>query len=364
METRTLTITVPASEARSVLWVGRGLLPTLGSLLEVTKYSQVIVVGDQGVRSLVNQVAQVLECGESHTLEIQGGEACKTLSCVEQLWRFFASVKLDRRSLVVGVGGGALSDSVGFAAATYMRGVAYANVPTTLLAQVDAGIGGKSGINLCGVKNLVGSITQPIGIVIDLDTLASLPTREVRSGFAEIVKHGLIADNNYFNLVSSRPCTDWSADELVDIVFRSCQIKCSIVESDISEQGLRKAINFGHSLGHAVEAYAIDSAVQLSHGEAVAIGMNAACFISNRVGLLSREQQQRCIEGIRRAGLPLVAPVPMDAKKLLNLLSLDKKNIGGIPRWTLLTEIGACVINQQVPEAIVREAIAHIQPPA
>ena len=362
MAPQTLNITIPGPEVVSPLWVGRGLLPTLPEILQTTRYSQVLVVGDRGAAQIVERITLSLGCANSRTHMLKGGEDCKSLACVEELWSFFAKAKLDRRGLVVGVGGGAISDLVGFAAATFMRGVAFAAVPTTLLAHVDAGIGGKTGINFGGVKNLVGVITQPVGIIIDIDTLQSLPEREIRSGFAEIAKHGLIADRAYFERVTSRNCADWSADELVDIVFRSCQIKCSIVESDIFENGPRRAVNFGHTLGHAVEAHALHTESPLTHGEAIAIGINAACFISHRVGLLSREDQQRSMAGIAQIGLPLTLSQKVAPEKLLEFLALDKKNVGGVSRWTLLEAIGAVVTDQQVPDGVVLEAIAHIQP--
>jgi 3-dehydroquinate synthase len=320
------------------------------------------VVGDQGAMSVTTQVSESLALPDSHRLVLPGGEECKSLAYLEQLWEFFAASKLDRRGLVISVGGGAMSDLVGFAAATYMRGVAFAAIPTTLLAQVDAGIGGKSGINVRGVKNLVGSIAQPVGIIIDTTVLQSLPAREIRSGFAEIVKHGLIADRGYFELVTSRDCSAWEPHELVDIVFRSCQIKGAIVGEDPSEQGTRKALNFGHTLGHAIEAYALHTGMSLNHGESVSIGMNAACFIARHVGLLADTEWQECVNGIARAGLPLSLPHAIDAEDLLNLLTLDKKNVGGATRWTLLKAIGCVIVDQAVPLEIVHQAISYIQP--
>lgn len=362
MTCRTMTIAVPSSSATSQLWVGSGILPTLASLLQPSNYSKVVVVGDRGAISVTTQVSQSLGITDSHQLVLQGGEDCKSIAHLEQLWEFFATSKLDRRGLVIGIGGGALSDLVGFAAATYMRGVAFAAVPTTLLAQVDAGIGGKSGINVRGVKNLVGSVAQPVGIIIDTAVLQSLPAREIRSGFAEIVKHGLIADRAYFEHVTSRDYSAWGQQELVDIVFRSCEIKGSIVEQDASEQGIRKALNFGHTLGHAVEAYALRTRMALNHGESVSIGMSAACYIARHRGLLTDAEWQECVSGIARAGLPLSLPHAIESKELLDLLTLDKKNVGGAPRWTLLTAIGSVVVDQEVPLDTVHQAISHIQP--
>lgn len=362
MEPRALRITVPATSSTSSVWVGRDILPTLATLVHSERYSKVLVVGDRGALQIVERVAHHLGSDQSRMLLIRGGEECKSLASLEHIWAFFVDSKLDRRGLVVAVGGGALSDLVGFAAATYMRGVACAVVPTTLLAQVDASIGGKSGINFKGVKNILGAIAQPVDIVIDIAAIESLPPRDLRSGFAEIVKHGLIADRAYFDLVTSRDCAAWRPEELIDIIFQSCAIKCSIVEHDTTEQGLRKALNFGHSLGHAIEAYALQSGVSLTHGEAVAIGMNAASFISQRMGLLTEDRRRRALDGIIRTGLPTSLPTAMESARLLEFLTLDKKSVAGVTRWTLLTDIGVPAIDQQVPLPIVKEAITHIQP--
>jgi 3-dehydroquinate synthase len=359
---KTLRITVPSTDARSPLWVGRNIFPTLPSLVEASRYSRVLIVSDSGAQEIAAQVSKSLSSPPDAVFTLKGGEDCKSIERVEEVWGFFAARRLDRKSLVIGIGGGALTDMVGFAAATYMRGVAFVAVPTTLLAQVDAGIGGKTGINFGGVKNLIGIITQPVGILIDTAVLKTLPAREVRSGFAEIIKHGLIADKSYFERVTSRECTSWSEEELVDIVFRSCEIKSSVVEQDPLERGMRKALNFGHTLGHAIEAHAIKVGIPITHGEAVAIGMNAACFISEKANLLSEDDHLKCVAGIKRAGLPVTLPTVMPQERLHELLALDKKNVGGTSRWTLLRGIGSVVIDQEVPREIVDQAIRHVQP--
>jgi 3-dehydroquinate synthase len=361
----TLTITIPTGGASSPIWVGRGIFDALiKDHLKTSSYSKVALIGEENAKEFVTHVSDRLEIPTAHTSLMRGGEGCKSLQHLEQLWSHFAKLKLDRRSLVVIVGGGALSDLAGFAAATYMRGIACVVVPTTLLAQVDASIGGKSGINFNGVKNLIGAIAQPVGIAIDINALSTLPQRELRSGFAEIVKHGLIADKAYFDRVTSRPADAWTKDELVHLVWRSCEIKSSIVSSDVNELGPRRAVNFGHSLGHAVEAYALlKTDTPLTHGEAIAIGMHAACFISYRLGFLKLDDLKSACDGILRVGLPTHTPAPFDANSLIELLALDKKSVSGVTRWTLLDAIGSVIVDHAVAEDIVREAIAAITPP-
>lgn len=361
---KSLTVNVEKVESRSPVWVGRGLIRSIGSLLQSERFTKTVILGDSGAEGCARAIATALELQETSILIMQGGESCKTIQGLQSVWEFFVRQHLDRRSLVIAVGGGAMSDLVGFAAATFMRGIAYVPVPTTLLAQVDASIGGKSGINFFGAKNLLGAIKQPAGIVVDIDVLQTLSLRDLRSGFAEIVKHGLIADRGYFDVTTSRDCLAWNPEELVDIVFRSCEIKRDVVESDETEQGARKNLNFGHTLGHAIEALAIAEKLSITHGEAISIGMRAASFISYRHGLLSAEELSAILSGLQRVGLPIQLPSVMNADKLLDLIKLDKKNVGGKTRWSLLKGIGNAIFDQEVADIEVSEAIEAIQPRA
>jgi 3-dehydroquinate synthase len=321
----------------------------------------VAIVADRGAEIHAQVVRESLSLLPSALLLISGGEQVKTTQGLESIWQFLSDQKLDRRSLVITLGGGATSDLVGFAAATYMRGIEFVHVPTTLLAQVDASIGGKTGINFNGVKNLLGAVSQPSSVIVDIDVLSTLPKRELRSGFAEIVKHGLIADRAYFELVTSKPFDAWSPDELVDIVFRSCEIKQRIVESDETEQGPRKALNFGHTVGHAVEEYALQERIALTHGEAVAVGMVAEAHISHLIGRLSAEEYAATCSGIAAAGLPLVLPAHFDQPRLLALMARDKKNVGGQLKWSLIDTIGSSLFDLTAPEDAVIAALRDIQ---
>jgi 3-dehydroquinate synthase len=360
---RELNVNVPRIEANSPIWVGRGISGALADLIDLSRYSRIIVVCDSGAGAIASLINRSLKNTEQDLITLQGGEGCKDFDHLRQLWERFAALKLDRKALVVGVGGGALSDLLGFATGTYMRGIDLIAVPTTLLAQVDAGIGGKCGINLAGVKNLVGVIKQPRGILIDTDNLSSLPARDLRSGFAEIVKHGLIADPNYFAHVTSRPYSEWSSDQLCEIIYRSCEIKRDIVQADELELGQRKALNFGHTIGHAIEAHCIKSDTSIiTHGEAVAIGMRAACEISNSVGLLSDAALEQSIKGLSAVNLPTKLSTPISAELLLSFIALDKKSVGGLPRWTLLSAIGKVTWDQKVELDVIKKAIESIQP--
>lgn len=362
--TRTVTVTTARQAVDCPIWIGRGLTSKLHTLCNLVDFSRTAIVVDSGAAATGELIQRSLSIPSTHTLVLEGGERCKSVQHLEQLWKFFADCKLDRKSLVIAIGGGALSDLVGFASATYMRGIACLLVPTTLLAQVDAGIGGKTGCNFAGAKNLIGITQQPLAIVVDIDTLSKLSERELRSGFAELVKHGLIADESYFSHVTSKQCREWSTDELVDIVARSCEIKALIVQGDETEKGARKTLNFGHTIGHAIEACCLSSKTPLTHGEAVAIGMYAEAFISHRMGLLDRGELLRVVTGLTAVGLPTHLPHLIDHSLIVDCMSLDKKNVGGKNRWTLLQGIGHALIDQEVPSAIANEAIAEIQPPA
>jgi len=361
---RSLELNVARVESRCPLWVDRHLIEQLPTLLDLPRYSTIVVVADRGAGDARARLLKTLRVSESAVLLIEGGESQKCLEELTAVWRFFAEQKIDRRSLVIVIGGGATTDLVGFAAATYMRGVSFINIPTTLLAQVDASIGGKVGVNFAGVKNLLGSIAQPAGVVIDIEALATLPERELRSGFAEVVKHGLIADRAYFTLATSRSCGEWSGEELVALVYRSCEIKRSIVESDETEQGLRKTLNFGHSIGHAIEALYLSGGQHLTHGEAISIGMYGEAYISHRVGKISAEDLTSIKNGLRATGLPTHLPTATSTSALRELLSRDKKNVSGLVKWTLLEEIGRATFDVVVPEEYIADALTLLQPTA
>jgi 3-dehydroquinate synthase len=361
---QTLDVNVSRVESHSTLWVDRALIEKLPSLISASAYSSIVVVADGGAAKATERVCAAFSIPQNHVLSIKGGESQKNVDELIRLWEFFVEQKLDRKSLVITVGGGATSDLVGFAAGTYMRGIAFLHVPTTLLAQVDASIGGKAGINFQGVKNLLGSIAQPVGVAIDIDTLSTLPERELRSGFAEIVKHGLIADRSYFDTVTSKECTAWSPEEMVKIVHRSCEIKKAVVESDETEQGPRKALNFGHSIGHAIESFSLAHGPALTHGEAISIGIFGEAYISHRIGKVSAADLMTIDQGLRAAGLPTRLPQSIPSSELRSLIARDKKNVGGKVKWTLLERIGSAIFDVIVPEELIIEVLSAIQPGA
>jgi 3-dehydroquinate synthase len=237
-----------------------------------------------------------------------------------------------------------------------MRGMDCLHIPTTLLAQIDSSIGGKTAIDFDGVKNLVGVFSQPTTVIIDIATLGTLPKREFLSGFGEIVKHGLISDRGYLQRVTSKHPEEFSNAELEKIVSDSCQIKARVVENDETESGPRKALNFGHTIGHAIESLSLDTDSPLLHGEAISIGMAVESDISAHAGLLPSKDAKTIKELLRKSGLPTTCP-RHNTNAIISKLRSDKKNEFGSICFTLLVGIGNAVWNQTVDGAIVVGAL-------
>lgn len=341
------------------IFVGRGLLEKTNTLFNLKVFSKIIIVADKNLPPSLTKKIQGVLPKENHVVLLQFGEEEKHLKKVERIWAILKDFNCDRKSLLIALGGGVAGDVGGFAAATYMRGIDFLQVPTSLLSQVDASIGGKLGVNYLGIKNLIGTFQQPKGVIVDIETLTSLPKRELVSGFAEIIKHGLIIDRKYFEFVISKKPEDFSPDELVKIIERSCQIKAKIVSADEKESGLRKLLNFGHTIGHALEALSQEKGKPLLHGEAVALGMLAEAEISRLLSLLSNKTYKILKTAIAHAGLPAVYDI--DINQTLEKIKSDKKNEKGKVNWTLLEDIGKGIYDQEVNAAIVRKALTVLE---
>lgn len=338
------------------IFVGSKLLEKFNSLIDITKYTKILLVVDSNVPKALVEKIKSGSHGKVSILFLKSGEEHKNLKSVVKIWEALKDFGCDRKSLVINAGGGVIGDIGGFAASTYMRGIDFLQIPTTLLAQVDASVGGKVGINFAGIKNLIGTFQQPIAVIIDVDTLSTLPEREFISGFGEIIKHGLIADKKYFQFVTSKKPLDFTQKELTEIVEKSCKIKMDLVARDEKETGPRKLLNFGHTIGHAIESLSQEMNHPSLHGEAVSIGMMIEGKISNLIGLLSDENLKILEQSIIHAGLPTKIPdIPIS--KILNKIKSDKKNEKGKVNWTLLRQIGKAEINQKVPDEIIRRAL-------
>ncbi len=295
------------------------------------------------------------------TVTLAAGERFKTLGAVQRVYTAMLAASADRRSVVVALGGGVIGDLAGFAAATYNRGVDFVQVPTTLLAQVDSSVGGKTGVNFGPGKNLLGAFYQPRFVAIDPDTLASLPVRERRSGLAEVLKYGIIDDKSFFRAVA--PEADallrLQSASLEQIIARSCQIKARVVEQDEHEGGLRAILNFGHTIGHALEG-ATQYRVY-THGEAIALGMVSAALLGEEIGITRTEDTAELTNALQACGFAVRLPETLAVEKIMSLLSLDKKSVGGQARFVLMHAIGRVSSGHCVPLDMVERALRRQQ---
>jgi 3-dehydroquinate synthase len=293
-------------------------------------------------------------------VEVSDGEEHKSLEEASRLYTRCVECRLERESLIIGLGGGVIGDLAGYVAATFMRGLPIVQVPTTLLAQVDSSVGGKVAVNLPQGKNLVGSFYQPLLVYIDLAVLHTLPVEEIEVGMAEVIKYGIILDKNFFEYLEKNieKLRELNLEVLEDIVSRSCQLKATVVEKDEKEKGLRAILNFGHTLGHALEA--LTDYKKYKHGEAVAIGMVGACRIAEGMGMLKKEARNRIENLIRKAGLPVRIGVELSVDTIIQALFLDKKVRAGKVRFVLPERIGRVVVRNDVPEEIVKDVITGL----
>lgn len=291
------------------------------------------------------------------------GERYKTLSILQKIYDAALEHHLERSSTIVALGGGIVGDMAGFAAATWLRGIAFVQVPTSLLAMVDASIGGKTGVNHPRGKNLIGAFHQPRLVLIDPEVLNTLPPREFRAGMAEVIKYGVIWDADLFEQMEQTQRLEqrkWVSPELMQsILSRSCQAKADVVSQDEKEAGLRAILNYGHTVGHAVES--LTGYRQVNHGEAVAIGMVAAGGIALRLGLWQQEESDRQLALIQKAGLPTQLPPGLDLDAILSALQTDKKVKDGRVRFVLPTTIGQVVVSDQATADVIRPVLQSMQ---
>ena len=291
--------------------------------------------------------------------EAPEGEEAKSLSVASELYDRMVEAGVSRDSAVVALGGGVVGDIAGFVAATFMRGVRFVQIPTTLLAQVDASVGGKVAVNHPRAKNLIGAFHQPAFVLIDPLTLKTLPPRELRAGLAEVVKYGVISDPAFFSFIEEHLDSLLSLEMTVleHTLRRSCEIKAQVVEQDERESGLRAILNFGHTIGHALEA--VFGYGHFLHGECVAVGMVAATRIAVTQGLCDRAVEARLVQLLKRIGLPLTVPARPLAQ-VFRAMKLDKKADAGMLRFVLPQEIGRVTIVRGIPETVIQQAVESI----
>jgi 3-dehydroquinate synthase len=347
--------------------IGTGILSGFGNdcvALGLGKRCAIITDSNVGRRYLRPAKAALTKAGfEVVSITLPAGETSKSLKCVQQCYDQLAAHRLERKSFIIALGGGVVGDLAGFVAATYLRGVPFIQAPTTLLAQVDSSVGGKVGVNLKAGKNLVGAFYQPRLVVCDLDTLKTLPDREFRAGLAEVIKYGIIYDATLFEQLERDMTTLLKRDPevLADVVARCCDIKADVVGQDETETGLRAILNFGHTIGHALEA--ISGYGKYLHGEAISIGQVAAAKLSSEQLGLSSGEADRIIALFKRTSLP--TSVKLGAKqrqRLFTAMRLDKKVSGGEIKFVLARKIGQVEFGQQVPIAAIEGALDTLNP--
>ena len=342
--------------------IGGGVMVRLGRECAKLKLGQrCAVITDKNVASRYARpaLASLKAAGFDPVLiKVPAGETSKTLKTVQACYDELASHRLERKSFIVALGGGVVGDLAGFVAATYLRGVPFVQVPTTLLAQVDSSVGGKVGVNLKAGKNLVGAFHQPKLVLCDLDTLRTLPKREFRAGLAEVIKYGIIYDEPLFERLENRLAKLLKLDAklLGEIIARCCQIKADVVGQDETETGLRAILNFGHTIGHAIEN-SIGYGKYL-HGEAISIGQVAAAELSCEMLGFCGGCAERIRDLFRRAGLPTeIRLTSAQRAKLLAAMKLDKKVSAGEIKFVLAEEIGKVVWGQKVPQSAVEQVL-------
>ena len=294
------------------------------------------------------------------TVTIPDGEEYKGLGTVEKIYHNLLNQGLDRKSFLVALGGGVITDITGFVASTYLRGIRYYQIPTSLLAQVDSSIGGKTGVNLEEGKNLIGTFYQPDGVIIGLDFLKSLPDREYREGLSEVIKTAFLKGGKFFEFFQRNIPLILARDQetLEEVIFQSIKFKGEIVQKDEKESGVRSILNYGHTLGHAFEKTLGYGA--LRHGEAVAVGMMGAAMIAERMGMISSQVVDLHQELLMRCGLPISFPYSVSTEVFIRSLLKDKKNVGGSLRMVLLKAIGKPVHSVQVEMELILDILPRL----
>lgn len=339
--------------------IGTGVLDRLGALCaEVGLTGKCLIITDENVGGLYAETAMESLKSGGFTAEVatlQPGEQTKCGERVFELYSRCIEAGLDRKSFIVALGGGVIGDLAGYVAATYLRGIPFVQVPTSLLAMVDSSVGGKTGINLPEGKNLVGAFYQPELVLADLDTLKTLPVREYRAGLAEVVKYGIIYDGPFFDFLEiniEKLSEVGNVELLAQVVGRCCEVKADVVAQDEREGGLRAILNFGHTAGHALEKVA--GYGEYIHGEGVAIGSIFAARASVEMSGLSRTECERIEKMFSDLGLPVRAP-EYGWPELRNAMTVDKKTVGGMPKFVLASKIGTVSIGNEIPEALMEQ---------
>ena len=354
-------IRVELGERSYTISIGIGLLKDIGKTLQDLGFSsKIALISNPTVYSLYgkNVSAALMDAGYDLTeMLIPDGEEYKSLAYTEKIYDSLLKAKLDRKSALIALGGGVIGDITGFAASTYMRGIDFIQVPTTLLAQVDSSVGGKTGVNHPLGKNMIGTFWQPRFVCIDTATLRTLPRREFLSGLGEVIKYGVIWDKDFFSYLETNrdKIVQLDATALTHIIRRSCEIKSEIVSRDERESGLRAILNYGHTIGHAIET--ITGYKKYLHGEAVAIGMYMEAKLSYQLGLIKQKEVSRIKALIDSCELPSEMPDEIEINDLMEKMQLDKKTVAGKMHFVLPEKVGSVGIHGEIGAEDIKKLV-------
>ncbi len=342
------------------IYMGADNLSKAELLTRHIKSKQVLIVTNETIAPLyLMQVTTHLQLYQLEVVVLPDGEQYKTLATMETIFAALLSKQFSRNATIIALGGGVIGDISGFAAACYQRGIPFIQIPTTLLAQVDSSVGGKTGVNHALGKNMIGAFYQPQCVIIDVNVLQTLDNRQLAAGLAEVIKYGLIRSASFFAWIEANIESILARDQdaLTYIIEKSCQNKAEIVASDERESGIRAILNLGHTFGHAIET-GMGYGSYL-HGEAVAIGTCQAADLSRRLGWLNDADVNRIVALFKKAGLPTEPPADLLAEEFINLMAVDKKNIDGEIRLILLKKIGQASLPVSVEKSVLLETLNH-----
>jgi 3-dehydroquinate synthase len=358
------TVHVDLGDRSYPIYVEQGVLGNLADYLHKHNLTErLFIITDDNVRQIYGDtvLSSLQNAGlQAELFSVPAGENSKSLELANYLFTKMLEHRADRESIIIALGGGVVGDLAGFVAATFMRGIRFVQVPTTILAQVDSSVGGKVGINHPLGKNLIGAFYQPQFVLIDPATLQTLPEREIRAGCAEIIKYGYIYDRSFYDVIAAHLDSLFllrDAELLEQALCRSCEIKAEVVSQDEKESGLRAILNFGHTVGHAIEA--VTSYSSFLHGESIVHGMKAALYISFRAGSFSKEQVDAYVEKLDHFHAPTLPP-ELNYDALLSAMQKDKKRSSKGQQWVLLKDIGEYWLTRDVPDEWVKEAIDYM----
>ena len=356
-------IKVELGENSYEIFIGENLFEEVAKFATSPNFSKkILIVTDENIFNIHGETLRKIFSRYNSNFELEiipPGETSKNLAEAEKLYTCAIESQLDRKSVIIAIGGGVVGDLAGFVTATYLRGVNFIQVPTTLLAQVDSSVGGKTAVNHKLGKNLIGAFYQPKAVFIDVATLKTLPPREIKAGLGEVVKYGVISDAEFFCYLEKNieGILSGNVEVLKQIVKRSCEIKAEVVSSDEKESGLRRILNFGHTIAHAVEEETHYQ--KYNHGEAVAIGMIGAALISQKLGYVDAEKVSRLKNLIESFGMYTHCE-NCKVEGIYKALFRDKKTVGGKINWVLMKDFGSVEISDNVPEKIVKDALQEI----